>query len=93
MSRAAARFLIEGRVQGVWFRGSTQQQARRLGISGHAINLADGRVEVVAAGAADAVEELAEWLEHGPPSAQVKRVERETLASSPGDISDGFTTG
>ncbi|MCB1561577.1 MAG: acylphosphatase [Xanthomonadales bacterium] len=93
MSRVAARFLIEGRVQGVWFRGSTQQQAQRLGIRGHAINLADGRVEVLAVGSADAVDELAAWLRHGPANAEVARVQREALALPPGEVVDGFSTG
>ena len=77
MSRIAVRFLVEGRVQGVWFRGSTQQQAMRLGITGHAINLADGRVEVVAVGESSAVEQLGAWLQKGPPLARVDRVVRE----------------
>lgn len=71
-----ARFLIEGRVQGVFFRASTREQARRLGLAGIARNLVDGRVEVIACGEADAIESLAGWLHHGPPQARVDRVER-----------------
>lgn len=93
MTRLAARFLVEGRVQGVWFRASTQQQARRLGIVGHAINLPDGRVEVLASGDAEAVEQLAEWLKQGPPQAEVQHVERHALAAASVDSSDDFTTG
>jgi acylphosphatase len=44
------RFFVSGRVQGVWFRASTREQARRHGITGHARNLPDGRVEVLACG-------------------------------------------
>jgi len=93
VSRVAARFLIEGRVQGVWFRASTQQQARRLGVTGHAINLADGRVEVLALGDAEAVRQLAEWLGHGPPQADVQRVERQALPAGAVEAVDDFTTG
>lgn len=73
---AAARFLVSGKVQGVFFRASTREQALELGLSGHAINLDDGRVEVVAEGAGEAVEALASWLRRGPPMARVEGVER-----------------
>ncbi len=73
MSRCV-RCLVSGRVQGVWFRGSTQQQARRLGVTGYAKNLADGRVEVVACGEESAVSVLQEWLWQGPPGAKVVEV-------------------
>jgi acylphosphatase len=72
----AARFLVSGKVQGVFFRASAREQALKLGLSGHAINLADGRVEVVAEGAAEALEAMASWLRRGPPMARVERVER-----------------
>ncbi|MBB3275318.1 MULTISPECIES: acylphosphatase [unclassified Pseudoxanthomonas] len=72
----AVRFLIEGKVQGVFFRASTREQARRLGLAGMARNLPDGRVEVIVAGEPEAIETLAGWLHHGPPQARVTRVER-----------------
>ena len=84
------RFLVEGRVQGVWFRESTRQQAKRLQISGHAINLPDGRVEVVACGESAAVDELAAWLRHGPRLARVTAVETEPCETP---SSTGFSTG
>lgn len=71
-----ARFLVSGKVQGVFFRASTREQARKLGLSGHAINLDDGRVEVVAQGNAQAIEALAAWLRQGPRMARVDKVER-----------------
>ena len=77
---AAARFLVSGKVQGVWFRASTREQAVALGLRGHARNLDDGRVEVLAVGDADAIESLAAWLQHGPPLAKVDRVERTDVA-------------
>ena len=68
------RIKVSGRVQGVWFRGSTQQRASGLGVSGWARNCADGSVEVVAAGSAGALAEFARWLAHGPPHARVDAV-------------------
>jgi len=67
--------LVSGRVQGVFFRASAQAEAQRLGITGHAINLPDGRVEVLACGAPAALEAMQAWLRHGPPGARVDRVE------------------
>lgn len=73
---AAARFLVSGKVQGVFFRARTREQAQRLGLSGSARNLADGRVEVIVAGQADAIGTLEDWLQEGPPSAEVDEVVR-----------------
>lgn len=70
----ARQFTIRGRVQGVFFRDSTRRVAQSLGITGHAINLPNGDVEVVAYGEADAVNELAEWLKDGPRMAEVSEV-------------------
>jgi len=75
-----AKFLVSGRVQGVSFRAATQARALSLGLAGHAKNLADGRVEVVAGGAAEALAELERWLHRGPPGARVDHVEREAAA-------------
>lgn len=86
---AGARFLISGRVQGVFYRASTREQALRLELSGHARNLADGRVEVVAEGAPEAIDTLERWLWQGPPAAMVERVEREVWV---GDVGAGFGT-
>jgi acylphosphatase len=68
-------FTVRGRVQGVWFRDSTRREAERLNITGHAINLPDGGVEVLAYGSVAALDELAAWLKSGPPLAQVAAVE------------------
>jgi acylphosphatase len=84
---SAARFLVSGKVQGVFFRASTREQAQRLGLDGHARNLHDGRVEVVATGTDAAISGLAEWLHAGPPQAWVERVEREAFQ---GDVEPGF---
>lgn len=87
---AAARFLVAGRVQGVYFRASTRERALALGLEGHARNLPDGRVDVVAAGEAAALEALAEWLQHGPAAARVEQVLREPW---PEPVAAGFAIG
>lgn len=68
------RCYVSGRVQGVFFRSSTRHEAERLGVTGYARNLHDGRVEVLACGAKSSVEELCAWLSKGPPQAQVSNV-------------------
>lgn len=83
------KFQVEGRVQGVWFRESTRQQAEKLGLCGYAINCPDGSVEVLACGDAEAIKVLAEWLKHGPPMAKVSAVSRVPFA---GICPDRFTT-
>jgi acylphosphatase len=82
------RFLVTGRVQGVFFRASTKAQADRLGLSGYARNLPDGRVEVIAYGSEAAIDTLAAWLGEGPPQSKVERVER--TAADGIHVSDGF---
>lgn len=73
-SPTSLRCLVSGRVQGVFFRASTAQRARELGLSGWAKNLSDGRVEVVVAGDPDAVARLAAWLWEGSTAASVTEV-------------------
>ena len=84
------RALVEGKVQGVWFRGSTQEQARKLGVNGWAKNLPDGRVEVLMCGSEEAVAQLQEWLYVGPPMAEVTNVE---ISNDEWQEFFGFTTG
>ncbi len=84
-----ARFIVTGKVQGVFFRASTRERALRLGLTGHAKNLADGNVEIEASGSREAVDELDAWLHHGPPAASVENVRREAL---PEQSWHGFTT-
>ena len=69
------RCFVSGRVQGVFFRASTQEVASRLGIVGYARNLPDGRVEVLACGEESALRELEAWLWEGPRYAEVSGVE------------------
>lgn len=80
MSMACVRFIVTGRVQGVCFRASTRARAVTWGITGYAKNRADGSVEVVASGGADALDRLEAWLHHGPPAADVSRVVRASIA-------------
>jgi acylphosphatase len=66
---------ITGRVQGVFFRQSTSEQARAVGVSGWVRNCADGSVEVHVEGEAAAVNSLVDWLRRGPPSARIDTAE------------------
>ncbi len=78
---------ISGRVQGVFFRGSARSQAERLGLSGWAQNLPDGRVEIVAEGEADRIDRFLAWCRSGPPLARVddcRVVEESPLGESAG---------
>jgi acylphosphatase len=74
MTDVCRRFLVTGKVQGVFFRASTAREAARLQLAGWARNLPDGRVEVLARGAAPAVQALERWLHKGPPLARVDDV-------------------
>jgi acylphosphatase len=86
----AARFLVEGRVQGVGFRAWTRRRALELGLRGHARNLPDGRVEVLAAGTPAALAQLADALRAGPALARVDAVTRTTVEAFDGE---GFHIG
>ncbi|MGJ8693490.1 MAG: acylphosphatase [Thalassotalea sp.] len=66
---------ISGKVQGVYFRASTQQQAISLGITGYARNLLDGDVEVIACGEQETVDKLISWLHTGPSNASVQKIQ------------------
>lgn len=68
------RLVIEGRVQGVWFRDSTRTEAQRLGVTGWVRNRRDGTVEVLAEGPEDRVNQLVRWCHEGPSHARVSRV-------------------
>jgi acylphosphatase len=69
------RLVVEGRVQGVFFRESCRREAERAGVAGWARNLDDGRVEVVLEGPATGVEQVAAWCRSGPRSAVVTAVQ------------------
>lgn len=85
--RLAIRCVVTGRVQGVYYRAATAEQAQRLQVDGWVKNLADGRVEVVAAGDRGGVAALAGWLWQGPPAARVDAVHLEEWSN---DVPQGF---
>jgi acylphosphatase len=68
------RVVVEGRVQGVGYRVSCARRAQAAGLGGIVRNLPDGRVEAVFEGPPDSVDALVAWCEHGPSSADVRRV-------------------
>lgn len=74
---ARVHLKINGRVQGVYFRASTVEQARRLGLTGWVMNCADSSVEIVAEGTREQLEKLVTWCCSGPPGAQVKKLRTE----------------
>jgi acylphosphatase len=83
MVEVTRRFLIAGKVQGVFFRQSTRLEAERLGLHGMARNLPNGSVEVIAHGEAAAVDALRAWLAHGPSQARVAAVQEANDAQTP----------
>ncbi|WP_282286484.1 acylphosphatase [Pseudomonas sp. PS02302] len=85
MDGAARHGLISGRVQGVYYRESTRQEAQRLGVTGWVRNLADGRVECHLEGSVEALAQLERWLWQGPAAARVTSVVLEEVGGA------GFT--
>jgi acylphosphatase len=82
------RSFVSGRVQGVYYRGTCVRKAELLGLRGYARNLADGRVEVLACGEAEAVEAFISWLWQGSAASKVTGVE-----TSEADPADGQRAG
>jgi acylphosphatase len=78
--RVRRRAVIYGRVQGVWFRGATEEQARSRGVDGWVRNRPDGSVEAVFEGPPDAVAALLAFVRRGPPAARVERVDEQEEA-------------
>jgi acylphosphatase len=77
MAATRRRVVVHGRVQGVFFRDSTEQEAASRGVAGWVRNRDDGAVEAVFEGDSDAVEALVEFCRSGPSSADVERVDVE----------------
>ncbi|MCX8204855.1 MAG: acylphosphatase [Candidatus Nezhaarchaeota archaeon] len=73
--KARAHVYISGRVQGVFFRAWTMEEAVKRGLTGWVRNLADGRVEAVFEGEKEAVEDMVRSSWRGPPGAKVRNVE------------------
>lgn len=74
MAKVRAHLIIEGIVQGVFFRAHTREQADRNSVQGWVRNKPDGTVEAVFEGDEEAVKKLIEWCHNGPPEAVVKNV-------------------
>lgn len=73
--KACRHYRVSGHVQGVFFRASTREKARALGLTGWVRNLPDGGVEAVACGESAQLERLEQWLRRGPELAKVDSVE------------------
>ena len=75
MSKTRAEIIVQGRVQGVFFRQSTVEMARAIGLTGLVRNCPDGTVAVIFEGEVDKVKQAVEWCHHGPPAARVSNLE------------------
>ena len=91
--KVVRRCLVSGRVQGVYYRASAAERARAAGITGHARNLPDGRVEVLACGTHEAVSRFIAWLWIGPTAAKVADVVAESIELDAAELPDRFRTG
>ncbi len=80
MEKTGRYFIIEGKVQGVFYRDSTLKKAKNLGLTGWVRNSSQGHVECSAFGTADTLNQLEDWLWEGPPSAKVNSIKAETIA-------------
>ena len=80
MSQVRVRAVVAGRVQGVFYRASTCEEARARELVGWVRNLPDGRVELEAQGPAAAVDDLIAWCRRGPDAARVDALEVEPVA-------------
>ena len=74
MEKARAHVIVEGRVQGVFFRNHTKETASRLGVSGWVKNRRDGCVEAVFEGDREKVDQIIQWCHQGPSGARVRNV-------------------
>jgi acylphosphatase len=90
MEEVVRRFLVIGKVQGVYFRQSARLEAKRLNLRGLARNLPDGSVEVLAQGSVPAVQALYDWLKRGPVQARVDDVLESDAAEQVDEIPAGF---
>lgn len=89
----ARKCFVSGRVQGVYYRATVARRAAELGITGYARNLPDGRVEVLACGAGEAVARFLEALWTGSTASKVRAVEVNAIELAPAQRPAGFTTG
>lgn len=83
MAKKAVHLFISGKVQGVFYRATAVEVARKLGLAGWVRNLPDGRVEAVAQGDEEQIEEFIRWCRNGPPAARVEDIEVEPWLYDP----------
>jgi len=76
MGQKQVHLVVQGRVQGVYFRASTQQEAQRLGVRGWVKNRPDGNVEILAQASEEVLKEFVAWTHRGPSSARVDHVQQ-----------------
>jgi len=79
------RAIISGTVQGVFYRASTQNKAKKLNLTGFVRNLPNGTVDLEVQGDSIAVDQLLEWCRQGPPNSKVARITSEVIARVPGE--------
>lgn len=84
--------LVDGRVQGVFYRATAARRARELAITGYARNLPDGRVEVLACGDEMAVQTFVKWLWIGSSASKVASVEVQEAALDGARLPTEFAT-
>ncbi len=77
--------IVSGTVQGVFYRASTQNEAKKLNLTGFVRNLPDGTVELEAQGDSEVLDRLLEWCRQGPPDSEVTRITSEVIARVPGE--------
>lgn len=75
MAKGRVHLLIEGHVQGVFFRACTREMANSLMLTGWVRNLSDSNVEAVFEGAEDMLNQAVQWCYKGPPGANVTRID------------------
>lgn len=90
MKDCCYHFVVSGRVQGVFFRATTREQAISLQLSGWVRNLKSGDVELVACGDIKSIEKLQAWLWQGPKFARVTEVKSERISGTNTDVQKGF---
>ncbi|MCK5324222.1 MAG: acylphosphatase [Desulfobulbaceae bacterium] len=74
MASRRVHIIVEGRVQGVFFRAYTQEEAQKIGLTGWVRNQLDGTVEAVIEGDVDRIEQMIQWFHRGSPMSAVTRV-------------------
>ena len=91
MEKVRARVIVEGRVQGVFFRHHTQETAFELGVKGWVKNRRDGCVEAVFEGDREKVNQIIQWCHRGPSEAKVRNVSV-TMENYTGEFEDFYVT-